>query len=136
MNMKAAYKATSFMFLPTLTFLIIVFCWFFNWSAFVAFVTEQSGWAGFFRILVLILEVALWAHFYLQYKEKFDKEDAANDVIKLLSGESNINELHKRRDLDKYDTERYLSIGDDRRAIIYSTKDPELFIIHSKITKK
>lgn len=136
MNMKAAYKATSFMFLPTLTFLLIVFCWFFNWAAFVAFVTEQSGWAGFFRILVLILEVALWGHFYLQYKEKFEKEEASSDIIKIIAGENNVNQLEVRRSIDRYDVERTLRIGDDRPATLYSTKDPEIFILHSKMPKK
>lgn len=137
MNMKAAIEATKFMFLPTLTFLLVVFCWFFNWTAFVDFVTAQSGWAGFFRIVVLGVEICLWVYFYLMYKEQYEKDKAAQDIITTIAGEGNINHLQQIKNVDKWETERYLGIGTgDRLCSVFKTKHPEIFIIHSKIPNK
>ena len=134
MNLKAAYRATSFMFLPTLTFLVIVFCWFFNWGAFVSFVTAQSGWAGFFRILVLGAEVGLWIYFYQKYNEEIKKEELVNKTITDITTALHSNEelkLHKHREINTSDTYNYFSHGsyDGSRSIVYRTASPEFFIV-------
>lgn len=133
MNLKAAYRATSFMFLPTLTFLVIVFCWFFNWGAFVSFVTAQSGWAGFFRILVLGAEVGLWIYFYQKYNEEIKKEEERNrtisDVISAIRSNEEL-KLTEHSHIGTSDTRSYFSRDSyDLKSIVYRTATPEIFIV-------
>lgn len=137
MNMKAAYKATSFMFLPTLAFLCIVFCWFFNWTDFVAFVTEKSGWAGFFRIVVMGVEVSVWVFFYLEYSKEFNNQSTAKDVIDIIKKELEPKSLVAARNLDSYDTKRIIPfLGDTQTgSTIYKTSSSDIFIIDVKLSK-
>lgn len=134
MNLKAAYKATGFMFLPTLAFLCIVFCWFFDWTAFVAFVTSQSGWAGFFRILVLLLEFALWYYFYTQYCEQFANEQTKTDIISMLANDGIIEGKGSR--LDDYYIDRYcgdLKVPNADVYHVYNTSNPTVKIVKAKL---
>lgn len=136
MNLKAAYKATGFMFLPTAAFLAIVFCWFFNWTAFVDFVTSQSGWAGFFRIVVAVAEFLLWYFFYTQYCEQYTNEKTKTDIISMLSAENVISSNGLK--LDEYYVDRCdgLKIRDADSYRVYDTSNPTVKIIKATLKTK
>lgn len=131
MNLKAAYRATGFMFLPTLAFLMIVFCWFFNWTAFVAFVTEQSGWAGFFRIVVLAIEVIVWYYFYSQYCEEESVKATGSTIKQLIEESAQINLKHVRQSFDSYDLQNRLNISRDNydTGNLYDTPNDKVKIL-------
>lgn len=134
MNLKAAYRATGFMFLPTAAFLAIVFCWFFNWTAFVDFVTSQSGWAGFFRIVVAVAEFLLWYFFYTQYCEQYANEKTKTDIISMLSADGTI--IGSSKKVDDYYIDRYveqLKVPNADSYHIYDTPNPTVKIVKVKL---
>lgn len=136
MNLKAAYRATGFMFLPTLAFLCIVFCWFFNWGAFVAFVTEQSGWAGFFRILVLGIEVIVWYYFYAQYREEEAIKTTGGTIKQLIEQSADVS-LPQIQTFDGYDLSR-VGVNRDNydSGIMYSTPNDKVKVLILKPKKQ
>ncbi len=84
-NTKILLKAMSFMFLPTLAVLCIIFCWFFSWTAFSSFITSQSSGAALLRIIMMVLEVVLcymmYGHYMLQYEEEEKKKQIKKFVL-------------------------------------------------------
>lgn len=63
-------KAISFMLLPSLVILGVILIGFFNWTNFVNFMTSDSGWAIFVRLLMIVLELVLVCIMYQYYDEK------------------------------------------------------------------
>lgn len=72
-NTKVLLKAMSFMFLPTLSLLGVIFCWFLDWQAFVEFITAKTTGAGLIRLAMLGLEIALTCYMY-KYYHKLEME--------------------------------------------------------------
>lgn len=78
-NTKVLLRALGFMFLPTVSILFLIFCWFFNWSKFSDFVTSDTIGAAILRILMVASEIALVTYMYKFFLKKFnDEEDEKN----------------------------------------------------------
>jgi hypothetical protein len=72
----------GFMFLPTLSVLLIVFFWFFSWTSFVAFITSTSEGAGLLRVILLALEIGLVYFMYDIYtQEEIQKQLKENPFL-------------------------------------------------------
>ncbi len=83
-NTKILLKAMSFMFLPTLCILFIIFCWFFSWTDFSAFITSQSTGASIMRIIMMILEVFLCYTMYCHYMAEYEVQQKKEKVKKFI----------------------------------------------------
>lgn len=70
MNYKILLKAMGLMFLPTLSVLFIMLVGFFDFTAMKDFITSNSGWAIFLRILLVLLEVVCVVYLYLHYSKE------------------------------------------------------------------
>ena len=76
-NWKIFAKDISFMFLPTVSVLSLILIGFFSWTKFVVFITSDSGWAVFLRIVLAILEIVF---VYLMYQYYLKQEIINNGV--------------------------------------------------------
>lgn len=79
MKTKYLFKALKFACLPTLSVLILLFFGFFSISKTIDFISSDSGWAIFLRVLLVLLELALVIIMYHHYKDTdFDKQEIPN----------------------------------------------------------
>ena len=72
---RALLKTLGFMFLPSLSVLIILFFWFFSFSAFIAFITSATIVAGSIRLLMIALEFIVGYYVYTHYRDKYVTEE-------------------------------------------------------------
>lgn len=81
-------KATSFMLLPTLTFLGLLFVWFLDWAKFVGFVGSDGGWAATFRVIMVLIEIGLvWYMYEIYYIDWLASDTARQSGNKKISFE-------------------------------------------------
>lgn len=86
-NYKVLLKAISFMFLPTISILFVVFIGFFSITDFINFITAKSGGAIFLRVVLVLVEIifvyVMYKHYYkldvIKNKDNYIKE---GNVIK------------------------------------------------------
>jgi hypothetical protein len=89
-NYKVLLKAISFMFLPTISILFVVFIGFFSITDFISFITAKSGWAIFLRVALVLAEIIfvclMYKHYYkldvIKNKDNYIKK---GNVIKNTS---------------------------------------------------
>lgn len=79
-NTQLLLKAMRFMLLPTLAVLSVVFFWFFNIHDFLSFITSQSFFASFLRIIIMILEIFCVYTMYGYYEDE-EKKKTGKDLI-------------------------------------------------------
>lgn len=108
MNKSSILKAGRFLLLPSLFVFALIFLWFFSWTDFSAFVTSKSGNASMLRLLLGILETALFVYMYLFYDGRRANEEAvkAEEEKEKLRREEN-----KKREDSVYRVGKDLSIG-------------------------
>lgn len=70
---RVLLKAMSFMFMPTLAVLVLLFLWFLDWTQFKAFITSNGAGAGALRIFMTFVEMVFIVVMYNHYL----KEDVA-----------------------------------------------------------
>lgn len=70
MNIKLLIKAMSFMFIPTLSVLLMLLVGFFDPIALWQFIKSDSGWAILIRVLLFVIEIGLVAIMYYRYEEE------------------------------------------------------------------
>ncbi len=81
-NYKVLLKAISFMFLPTISILFVVFIGFFSITDFISFITAKSGGAIFLRVVLVLAEIifvcVMYNHYYkldvIKNKDNYIKE--------------------------------------------------------------
>jgi len=125
-NTKVLLKAMSFMFLPTLSLLGIIFCWFLDWQAFIQFITAKTVGAGLIRLVMLGLEIALTYYMYKQYS----KEEAQKELAKIDDETTDMLGEKIRDNLSYYDEIRNLipSSAKAEKTQLFKKTD-NLFII-------
>lgn len=70
---RVLLKAMSFMFMPTLAVLVLLFLWFLDWTQFKDFITSNGAGAGALRIFMTFVEMVFIVVMYNHYL----KEDVA-----------------------------------------------------------
>lgn len=142
LNTKALIKALSFLCLPTLSVLLILYFWFLDFGRFTDFVTSQSGWAGVLRVALIIAELCLVYHMYCHYNEIIPNEKANEKLYKSILGQNfkhvtriDSSNSGKRLTIDYSEAEKLSQIvnpsGSDnyKASIYYCPELPNIAII-------
>ncbi len=139
---RALLKTLGFMFLPSLSVLIILFFWFFSLSAFIAFITSATAVAGVIRLAMILLEFIVGYNVYTYYKNKFVKEEILENKETHLRKMASLSfdgddSYYKRESIGKRITE-ILELPDSRKTNIKleisETADPNKYLIEKQVT--
>ncbi len=136
-NTKILLKAMSFMFLPTLCILFIIFCWFFSWTDFSNFITSQSAGAAIMRIIMMVLEVILCAYMYQHYMDEYQKTQKKEKVNKFVLNPEVDSEGYKTKEYSTYVRDLFknsnVSNRDCQYTVVYGPEDDLIFVKRTKI---
>lgn len=125
---KALIKATSFMFLPTLSVMIVIFCYFLSWSKFVGFMTSDNGWASFLRVLMILAELVLVCIMYEAYAKIEEAEERKKELTEAKADvDKPLVSVKRSTSLDT--SFRYLGKTGYQDVEIYRTKNPDIFVL-------
>lgn len=80
MNLKILGKAMGFMFLPTLSVLLLLTVGFFDPVAMWVWIKSSHGWAVFTRIVIFAAEIGLTTLLYFYYLQKDREEQVKKDA--------------------------------------------------------
>lgn len=128
-NTKVLLKAMSFMFLPTISLLGIIFCWFLDWQAFISFITAKTTGAGLMRLVMLGLEIGLTIYMYKYYLELWQEAE----IGKAQDGEDQLLGVRLRENVGRYtDIQDAIPGGRDAGHFEIYKKSDTLFVIKLK----
>ncbi len=98
MKTKALLRALKFVCLPTASLLLLLFFGFFSITKTIDFISSDSGWAIFLRVIVFLGEIGLVVYLYLIYL----KEETKNEIIKKANGLTKENVYADKRTRDLF----------------------------------
>ena len=142
LHTRALLKTLGFMFLPSLSVLIVIFFWFFSFTNFINFIISGSIIAGIIRLIMIALEFIVGYKVYEYYRDKFVREELISnkpakvntlDRFSFDLGSSYGRDEAGRRILYCLNIPEHLR-RTDATVVISETADPNIFMLERKIT--